>query len=187
MSGKTHSKETRQKLSEANKGKHSKPRGPMLEEQKQKIRNGWTNKARQAAAERARNQDHPKGWCPSEETRQKMSAAKKGKPAHNKNVPRTDAQKLKDRIVALKRHLAKGKPCLKFTDTQGKVRYFVSEFESAMQLTGQFAPATLIVRMIDKPAYIPVKKSSLGWRILEGCKFENCNQSELLEHRPELK
>jgi hypothetical protein len=151
------------------------------------MRDGWTEEARRLAAERARNQPKTTGWHHSEEAKRKMSATKKGKPATNKGVPRTETQKLNDRIIALKRHLAKGKPCLKFTDTRGNIRYFVSGFEAATQLTGEFAPAALIVKMKDNPTYIPIKRLSLGWKILQGCLFETCSQSELLEYRLDLR
>ena len=187
MKGQKHSDEARRKISEANKGKHSNLRGPMSEEQKQKIRNGWIEDAKKAAAERAKTQPKSTGWHHSDTAKQKMSEAKKGKPAANKDLPRTEAQKINDRIIALKRHLAKGKPCLRFTDTQGDIKYFVSEFEASIQLTGEFGPATLIVRMTDNPVYIPTKKSSLGWRTIQGCRFDTCSQAELLEHRPEFK
>jgi group I intron endonuclease len=184
-SGKRWTAISRKKLSESLKG-HSYHGIPRTEESKKKQSDSWTPEMRQAASKRARNQQKVTGWHHSEEVKQKMSIAKKGKPAHNKDVSRTEDQKINDRIVALKRHLAKGKPCLKFADIQGNIRYFVSEFEAATQLTGKFAPATLIMRMINNPTYIPVKRSSLGWEILQDCKFENCPQSELLDHRPEL-
>jgi group I intron endonuclease len=187
MKGRKHSETTKQKLSENNKGKHSISHGPKTKEQKQRQSEAWTPEMRSAAAERARNQPKTTGWHHSDEIKQKMSDAKKGKPATNKGIPRSGKQKLNDHIIALKRHLSKGKPCLRFTDTKGNVQYFVSEYEAATQLTGKFAPATLIMRMIDNPAYIPAKRSSLGWITLQGCKFETCSQSELLEHREELK
>lgn len=187
MAGKIQPKEARQKISMALKNKPFRPHGPMPKEHRQRIRDGWTKEAKAMAAKRARNQPKATGWHHSEEARKKLSVSKKGKPATNKGIPRTEAQKLNDRNIALKRHLAKGKPCLRFTDIQGNVQYFVSEFEAATQLTGEFSPATLIMRMTCNPAYIPLKKSSLGWRVFQGCRFDTCSQAELLEHRPELK
>jgi group I intron endonuclease len=185
-SGKKWSIISRKRLSESLKG-HSHHGVPRTEESKKMQSSSWTTEMRQAAAERARNQPKTTGWHHSDAAKKKMSESKKGKPATNKDIPRTEAQKLNDRIIALKRHLAKGKSCLRFTDMQKNIRYFVSEYEAATQLTGEFSPATLIARMTNNPLYVPMKKSSLGWKILQGCQFETCSQLELLEHRPELK
>jgi hypothetical protein len=177
---------SRKRLSESLKG-HSHHGIPRTEEAKKMQSDSWTTEMRQAAAERARNQPKTTGRHHSDAAKKKISEAKKGKPATNKDIPRTEAQKLNDRIIALKRHLAKGKSCLRFTDMQKNTRYFVSEYEAAKQLTGEVCTATLIVRMMNNPLYVPMKKSSLGWKILQGCQFEDCPQSELLEYRPELK
>jgi group I intron endonuclease len=140
MLGKKQSEESRQKMSESNKGKHSDPRGPMSEEQKQRIRDGWSDEAKQAAAERARKQEHSTGWHPSDETRQKMSEAKKGKPATNLGIPRTDGMKENDRIVKLKHYLKRGSPRIKCTHLEPmkeiETRYFVSANEASVQLVG---------------------------------------------------
>jgi len=184
--GKPSSLETRLKISKANRGKHSQKRGSMSEENKQHIKNGWTDEAKKAASECAKNQTKSTGWHHSDDAKKKMSKAKKGKPASNKGVPRTESQKLNDKIVKLKSHLAKGRSCIKYIPKDSnQTQYFVSEYEMAKSLTNGFAAVSVIRNMLINPSYIP-KKTSIGWQILQGSTIQECTQSELLVHRPNL-
>jgi group I intron endonuclease len=188
MSGKKHSEEVRQKMSKSGRGKHSNPRGKMPEDQKQKIREGWTDESRLAASERAKQQNHSGGWHHSDETKQKMSNAKKGKPATNKGIPRTKAQKELDRIIKLKTYLKRKRDCIKCTHRESsEIRYFVSANEAAIQLTGLTGAMTTVQKVINDPNWISPKPKSKAWQLLKDWKIEYCFQSELLEHRKELK
>jgi group I intron endonuclease len=187
MAGKIQSEDARRKISESNKGKHSAPRGSMPEEQKQRIRESWTDKARIAASERAKNQKKTTGWHHSEEAKQKMSLAKKGKPATNRGIARTQAQKENDRIVKLKAYLKRGRPCIKCThcDTD-KSQYFVSTNEVAIRLVGITGAMTTVQHLLDNPEWVSPKPKSRVWKFLKDYRFEYCSQNELLMNRPEL-
>jgi hypothetical protein len=86
------------------------------------VMGGWTEEAKAAAAERSKIQPKIIGWHHTDEAKQKMSEAKKGKPATNLGVPRIDTMKENDRIVALKRYLKRGRQCIKFL-SERKWRY----------------------------------------------------------------
>jgi group I intron endonuclease len=187
MKGKCQTNEARRKMSENNKGKHSVPRGPMSEDQKQKIRNGWTEEARLMAAERARNQSKSIGWHHSEEAKKKMSECKKGIPAANKGVPRTESQKDIDRLVKLKKYLERDKLCIKCIHLLlHDIKYFVSANEAAVQLTGMSGAMTIVQYLLTDPLWKSPKFKSKAWQILKNYKVEYCSQEELLDHRPEL-
>jgi group I intron endonuclease len=188
MKGRKHSETTKQKISENNKGKHSISRGSKTKEQKQRQSEAWTSEMRQAAAERARTQSKTTGWHHSDETKQKMSNAKKGKPATNKGIPRTKSQKELDRIIKLKTYLKKKRYCIKCTHRESsKIRYFVSANEAAIQLTGLAGAMTTVQKIINDPNWVSPKPRSKAWQLLRYWKIEYCSQFELLEHREELK
>jgi group I intron endonuclease len=191
MKGRKHSVDAKLKMSENNKGKHSTPRGPMSEEHRQKIRNGWSQKSRLAAAERAKNNPTPSGWHHTDESKQKMSESKKGRPATNLGVPRTDEMKARDRIIALKRYLNRGQPCIKCSHLNShnevEIHYFVSTNEVAIRLTGLTGAMTTVQHILDNPNWVSPKPKNKAWQTLKDWKIEYCPQSEFLEHHPELK
>ena len=76
--GKSHSEETKAKMSAAKKGKPSPTKGKSHSEE---------TKAKMSAAN--------KGKSPSDETKAKISAAKKGKPSHKKGKPQSEEHKAK--------------------------------------------------------------------------------------------
>jgi group I intron endonuclease len=128
------------------------------------------------------------GWKPTDEQREKMSKAKKGKPAMNKGIPRTESQKEIDRIIKLKKYLERGKNCIKCTHKESnEIRYFVSTNEAATQLVNLSGAMSTVQHILDNPSWVSSKLKSKTWKILKDWKIEYCSQFELCQHRPELK
>ena len=86
--GKPMSEEQKKKLSEANKGKPSNKKGiPLSEETRRKISENHCDCSGEKGPFYGKHH--------SEESKRKMSLAKKGKPAHNKGVPMSEEHKKK--------------------------------------------------------------------------------------------
>jgi group I intron endonuclease len=186
-SGKKWSSESREKLSRSLRG-HPNWARPA----------GWHHspdtyspEVRQRMSKAHKGQLNKSGWHHTDEAKQKMSESKKGRPATNLGILRTDAMKENDRIVALKHYLKRDRPCVKcshFNSNNGiEIRYFVSANEVAIQLTGLSGAMTTVQKMINDPKWVSPKPKSKAWQLLKDWKIEYCPQSELLEHREELK
>ena len=94
--GKPMSEEQKKKLSEANKGKPSNKKGiPLSEETRRKISENHCDCSGEKGPFYGKHH--------SEESKRKMSLAKKGKPAHNKGVPMSEEQKKKLSLAKSKR------------------------------------------------------------------------------------
>jgi group I intron endonuclease len=191
MSGKTQSEEARRKISVANTGKHSNKRHPLTEVEKEKRRAAYTPEVRQRMSDSHKGLPPNIGWHHSDAAKKKMSEAKKGRPATNLGVPRTDEMKANDRIIALKRYLNRGQPCIKCSHLNShnevEIHCFVSTNEVAIRLTGLTGAMTTVQHILDDPSWISPKPKSKAWQILKDWKIEYCSQFGLLDHRPELK
>lgn len=98
------SEETKQKISNAKKGKPSKTKDiPMSEEQKEKCRIAATGKIQSEEHKRNISQSLL-GNKHSEETKRKMSESAKGKPSKTKGKPRSEETKRKIAESQKKRH-----------------------------------------------------------------------------------
>jgi group I intron endonuclease len=182
--GKKWSEESRQKVSEALKGHYAAMKGKHFSKKYcEKHRARYTPEVREKMRQSHLGQvPGNKGKPMSAEARKKMSDAKKGKPAPNLGVPRTDAQKQVDKEVALVRHLKKGNLCVKMIKVDGEILYFTSANECAVRLG---LSTTLSARITRRMNGLP----DTGGRheIIKSSQFEYCSQQEFLNHRPELK
>jgi len=185
MKGKHHSEETKRKLSEARKGK-SRPtlKGkPLSEKHKEAIRKGHlTPESVQRKRESHLGQTAwNKGKSMSEEARKKMSIAKKGRPAQNKGIPRTNEQKKADREVAILRHLKKGNPCIRM-EKDGQNFYFVSENDCVVSLGLTYSVISQIKLRLNGMPVSPKCRH----KFLNECQFFYISQQEYLINNPEL-
>jgi group I intron endonuclease len=183
-SGKKWSSESREKLSKSLRGHPSWARPAGWHHSP----NTYSHEVRQRMSDAHKDLPPNIGWRHSDEAKKKMSATKKGRPATNLGVPRTDEMKANDRIVKLKKYLKRGQNCIKCIHRESnEIHYFVSTNEAAIRLTGLTGAMSTVQHILDNPNWISTKPKSKAWQILKDWKIECCPQSKLFKHRPELK
>jgi group I intron endonuclease len=175
---KPRSEQTRKRISESHKGKQSSFRGRK-----------HTDETCKLISQRLRGRTaHNKGKAMSDAQKQKLRDAMAGRESPRKGAVVTEDVKLKIGKSQTKRILAKKGVGIKIVFSEKDTRYFVTPNEAAIKLLGKSnaSMAKLIDAILADPNYTP-KSVSKNWRLIRSAKIVSCSQSELLDHRPELK
>jgi group I intron endonuclease len=175
---KSRSEQTCKRLSESLKGRISSFQGKR-----------HTDETRNQISQRLQGRiAHNKGKIMSDDQKQKLHDAMVGRRSPRKGVLVTEDVRLKIGLSQAKRMIVKKGKGIKMIFSENDVRYFVTPNEATIALTGKSnaGMAKLIKSILNDSNYIPGAISK-NWGIIRDAKVIYCSQSELLEHRPELR